>query len=348
MQDLPKTDTYIIEQRGNIMTAAKRTATSHGSSHHIHKLTPGQRNNATQMLSNIVRKELLVDPASNSNNPNGNPACPHCGSLNMRKRGKDSRKRQRYQCKNCEKSSTQDTSRYIASSKLPLKKWLLFIECYVDFLSLRDTARACGVCLKTAFNMRHRMLKAIQMHCPSSLAVFHAYGNENTKHRSNYQAVRVAFVPAPGEVKNRLYHHSAETNIARIPLSFPRNQAGLYMINGDFYADKAEATNVFARICLNAAIERIAQNNYRARFLESGALAEFIAKFRRTTNQYRVEYATWLSWLYLIEIADSANRFSARVMQWLDKQRDSTASSFAFEVSFEPFVRYWADIVSGV
>lgn len=330
------------------MTTAKKATPTHRSSYHLRKLTPKQRDNAIRMLSNIVRKELLGIPASDPNDSNKNPTCPHCGSSNIKKRGKDSRKRQRYQCKNCEKSSTQDTSHYIASSKLPLEKWLLFIECYVDFMSLRDTAQACGVCLKTAFSMRHRMLKTIRTHCPLSLAAFQACENENAKHRSNDNAVRVVLVSTPGKVKKGPDHHSAETKIAHISLSFPRNQAGLYMINGDLHADKTETANVFARICLNAAIEHIAQNNYRARFLTSDALAEFIAGFRRTTNRYRAEYTTWLSWLYLIEIADSANRFSARIIQRLDKLHESTASPFAFEVSLESFVKYWADIVSGV
>ena len=177
--------------------------------------------------------------------------------------------------------------------------------------------------------------------------VFQTCGNESEQHSSNDIAVRITVISPPDEAKNKPERHSAVTKTTRIPPAVPRKQASFYKVNGGLRTSEAEAASAFARICLNAAIERIVQNGCQTRFLSSGALAEFTARFRRTIKRYRAEYTTWLSWLYLIEIADSANRFSVRVMQRLGKLRTATANTFTFEVSVEPFVRYWADIVSG-
>lgn len=51
-------------------------------------------------------------------------------------------------------------------SKLKAGVWMRFLECFVDCLSLRKCAQRCGVCLKTAFLMRQRVIECIRRYTP--------------------------------------------------------------------------------------------------------------------------------------------------------------------------------------
>lgn len=51
-------------------------------------------------------------------------------------------------------------------SKLKAGVWMRFLECFADCLSLRKCAQRCGVCLKTAFLMRQRVIECIRRYTP--------------------------------------------------------------------------------------------------------------------------------------------------------------------------------------
>lgn len=69
---------------------------------------------------------------------------------------------QRYRCKNCNTSFTAKSKSIFATTKLEKEKWLKYIECFVDCLSLRRCAEKVGVCLKTSYFMRHRKLECLK------------------------------------------------------------------------------------------------------------------------------------------------------------------------------------------
>lgn len=69
---------------------------------------------------------------------------------------------QRYRCKNCNTSFTAKSKSIFATTKLEKEKWLKYIECFVDCLSLRRCAEKVGVCLKTSYFMRHRILECLK------------------------------------------------------------------------------------------------------------------------------------------------------------------------------------------
>ena len=54
-----------------------------------------------------------------------------------------------------------------ATTKLDRATWMKFAECHVDVLTLRESAERCGVSLKTAFFMRHRILECIAQSMPA-------------------------------------------------------------------------------------------------------------------------------------------------------------------------------------
>ena len=69
---------------------------------------------------------------------------------------------QRYRCKNCNTSFTAKSKSIFATTKLEKEKWLKYIECFVDCLSLRRCAEKVGACLKTSYFMRHRILECLK------------------------------------------------------------------------------------------------------------------------------------------------------------------------------------------
>ena len=94
--------------------------------------------------------------------PQGEPGgCPHCGCPGFVRRGRDERGAQRFLCKGCGRSFTAGSRRLLAQSKLEPSQWMDFAQCLVDELTLRESAERCGVCLRTAWFMRHRACEVI-------------------------------------------------------------------------------------------------------------------------------------------------------------------------------------------
>ncbi len=87
--------------------------------------------------------------------------CPTCGSLHVIKNGKVNGK-QRYLCKDCKKSFGDLTNSVFASSKLSLRIWMEYAKCMIMGYSIRKSAEIVGVCVKTSFYMRHKLLDAVR------------------------------------------------------------------------------------------------------------------------------------------------------------------------------------------
>lgn len=89
--------------------------------------------------------------------------CPHCCKKNIVKFGK-TRGKQRFRCKDCGKTFTPLTKTIFADSKLSLSVWLRYADCMSQQMTLRETAKELGTCLKTSFFMRHKILSAVKTH----------------------------------------------------------------------------------------------------------------------------------------------------------------------------------------
>lgn len=92
--------------------------------------------------------------------------CPHCNSENVIKHGKYNGK-QRYKCKECEKTFSDLTNTLLQGTHFP-NKWIKFIECMIKGMSLRKTAEIVGVNWVTCFYWRHKLLKALSQLKPNS------------------------------------------------------------------------------------------------------------------------------------------------------------------------------------
>lgn len=87
--------------------------------------------------------------------------CPHCNSNSVVKNGKLNGK-QRYICKSCKKSFNDLTKSALSCTKLSLEKWIEYVKVMIIGLSIRKNAKAVGVCVKTSFYMRHKVLDFIR------------------------------------------------------------------------------------------------------------------------------------------------------------------------------------------
>lgn len=94
------------------------------------------------------------------------PKCPRCGCEQVTRKG-TWEGRQRWRCKGCGRTFTARTLGLLAQSKLPETTWMEFAEAFVDRLTLRDCADKCGVSLKTAWFMRHRMCEVVERMLPA-------------------------------------------------------------------------------------------------------------------------------------------------------------------------------------
>lgn len=92
----------------------------------------------------------------------GGGVCPHCNSDNIIKNGKLCGK-QRYKCKSCGKTFNDFTKSALSNTKLPLEKWIEYAKCMILGYSIRKCSDIIGVCVKTSFYMRHKILDAIRM-----------------------------------------------------------------------------------------------------------------------------------------------------------------------------------------
>lgn len=129
------------------------------------QMEPAERRAALTELQGVIDAEffrLACDSAGDVD-----IACPHCGSVDFVKRGRDALGKQRYKCRDCGRSFGGSAKKIFGTTKLPRETWSRYAECFVDGLSLRDAADKCGVCLKTSFFMRHRLLEALAKHMPS-------------------------------------------------------------------------------------------------------------------------------------------------------------------------------------
>lgn len=86
-------------------------------------------------------------------------SCPHCKSPRYKRNGK-TRGRQRYLCHDCGKSYGDVSVSLLTKTRYP-EKWLQYLECMAQGLSLRKTAKQLDIHVSTAFFWRHKVLLSL-------------------------------------------------------------------------------------------------------------------------------------------------------------------------------------------
>lgn len=87
-------------------------------------------------------------------------SCANCGSISIKRNGtKDGR--QRYFCKDCHKSFSDNNNSIVYKSKHTYDEWISFINCELHDYTLKDEASSIKINITTAFTWRHKLYKAI-------------------------------------------------------------------------------------------------------------------------------------------------------------------------------------------
>lgn len=87
--------------------------------------------------------------------------CPECGSISIKKNGKDSSGNQRFYCHDCKHTFTYKTHSFFSHSHLSFEQWKMFIECELSNMKLVDISHFVGISVTSAFFNRHKLYKAI-------------------------------------------------------------------------------------------------------------------------------------------------------------------------------------------
>ena len=129
------------------------------------QMSEEERREAIRSLRKLIDAEVF---AMASGDAGGEPPekCPRCGHWHVVKRGRTSGGAQRYLCRSCSHTFTESTLKVFATTKLERGTWMRYAECHVDLCTLRGVREKCGVSLKTAWFMRHRVLEAISASMP--------------------------------------------------------------------------------------------------------------------------------------------------------------------------------------
>ena len=91
--------------------------------------------------------------------------CPYCGCTYFIKHGKYEGI-QRYKCKNkeCTRTSSSTTLSVWKYLKHKPEKWISFIECMCENMTLERSGKILGITTTTAFNWRHKVFHAVENH----------------------------------------------------------------------------------------------------------------------------------------------------------------------------------------
>ena len=129
------------------------------------KMSEDERREAIRSLRRLIDEEMF-SLAGGGRADDDPEQCPRCGHWHVVKRGKDPDGAQRYLCRNCPKTFCGSTLKVFSTTKLDRATWMRYAECHVDLCTLREVQEKCGVSLKTAWFMRHRVLEAISASMP--------------------------------------------------------------------------------------------------------------------------------------------------------------------------------------
>lgn len=83
--------------------------------------------------------------------------CPICGSIHIKKNGRDHCGNQRYLYKDCHRTFCDKTNTLLYRSHLSMEQWKNFINFEISKIKLEDEAHFLGVSVTTYFYMRHKL-----------------------------------------------------------------------------------------------------------------------------------------------------------------------------------------------
>ena len=105
--------------------------------------------------------KYVSDLAEINAQPEELPLCPRCGNTRVIKYGQKE-KRQRFLCHGCSRTFSYTTNTVMEHSHYDRNVWAEFVQDTVYGVSLDKSAQRLGFSHQTAFNMRHKLLLALE------------------------------------------------------------------------------------------------------------------------------------------------------------------------------------------
>ena len=291
-------------------------------------LSTAELRTAVEGLRGVLRESefaLATAPSDRAGDPG---FCPHCGCVGrVVRKGHVADGSQRWLCKECGRTFGARTGRVLSSSKLPEAAWMEFAECFVLRLPLRECAERCGVCLKTAFYMRHRMLEVVARYVPPFMVgagtgaeLDETFFPESFKGNHSRGAFEL---PRPARRRGRSVRKRGLSKEQICVASGVNDSGGAFLeVVGRGVLTKAEAARALAgRVGEGAIVSTDRAHAYRGVLASLGvaehraysstdrsegtinqvnalhsSLALFMARFRGVSTKHLQGYLSWFAW----------------------------------------------------
>jgi transposase-like protein len=255
------------------------------------------------------------------------PGCPVCGSLYIVKNGKNRLKIQCYKCRTCGRNYCDTTHTVLCYSKKSVEKWLEYMECMSEGISIRACAQKVRINRNTAFHWRHKILNAVRTRLSNSLkgiieidelTVSESFKGNHLRNEdfSMGRPSRKRGVPAVDRKKEDMVNvlfckdrsggvFSTVTGRRRASCAILQRVLGNLMAKGSIICTNNNPAFIGLSKKLNVKLHKLRHKNdvikkvyhiKNVRALEED-FAEFLPRFNGVATKYLNHYVTWIKWL---------------------------------------------------
>jgi len=254
------------------------------------------------------------------------PACPHCGSTNVRKFATDNKT---YKCREkvCRKKFTVTVGTIYENTKIPLTKWFLatyILSVHSKGISSLQLANWLNVTQKTAWFLNHRIREMLSNNAPELLneivEIDETYvgGKISNKHVSKRKEARkqgnksmvVGAIQREGKVRTKVVQQANIENIQKTIVEFVEP-------NSTMITDESHAYN---KVSLNYKHETINHRNkeYVRGSIHTNTIEGYWSVLKRQINgihhfvspKHLQRYCDESSYRYNTRSLDQDNRFT--------------------------------------
>ena len=113
----------------------------------IKMLTTSEYNEFIAQLSGLHRPEDSIDAYIEEQRFNNGRLCPACGSNKVVRNGRRKDGVQKFCCKECGRAFVAKSSTIASGTRKPLDTWIKYIECMMNWATVRESAERCNICL---------------------------------------------------------------------------------------------------------------------------------------------------------------------------------------------------------
>lgn len=129
----------------------------------IKMLTASEYNDFISQLASLHRPEDSIDAYIEEQRFNNGRVCPACGSSKVVRNGKRKDGVQKFCCKECGRAFVAKSSTIASGTRKPLDTWIKYIECMMNWATVRESAERCNISEHTSFIWRHKILDAMRI-----------------------------------------------------------------------------------------------------------------------------------------------------------------------------------------